>query len=73
VPVYDPATGTGRVLALDLDPPIGRGAADPAAQVSDQADAIARLLAHLGGRCITDIPPSGGRHPPPEAVPGPGP
>ena len=62
VPVYDPATGTGRVLALDLDPPRGRGAADPAAQVSDQADAIARLLARLGGRCITDISPSGGRH-----------
>jgi hypothetical protein len=50
------------MLALDLDPGRGRGAADPAAQVSVQADAIARLLARLGGRCVTDVAPSGGRH-----------
>jgi hypothetical protein len=29
VPVYDPATAAGRMLALDLDPARGRGAADP--------------------------------------------
>ena len=62
VPVYDPATATGRMLALDLDPARGRGAADPAAQVSAQADAIARLLTRLGGRCVTDVASSGGRH-----------
>jgi hypothetical protein len=50
------------MLALDLDPARGRGAAEPAAQVSTQADAIARLLACLGGRCVTDVAPSGGRH-----------
>ena len=62
VPVYDPATATGRMLALDLDPARGRGAADPAAQVSAQADAIARLLTRLGGRCVTDVASSDGRH-----------
>ena len=40
----------------------GRGAADPAVQVSAEADAIARLLAGLGGRCVTDVAPGGGRH-----------
>ena len=62
VPVYDPGTVTGRMLALDLDPARGRGAGDPAAQVSAQADAIARLVTRLGGRCVTDVAPSGGRH-----------
>jgi hypothetical protein len=50
------------MLALDLDPARGRGAADPAAQVSAGADAIARLVARLGGRCVTDVAPGGGRH-----------
>jgi hypothetical protein len=62
VPVYDPGAAAGRMLALDLDPVRGRGAADPAAQVSAEADAIARLLARLGGRCVTDVAPGGGRH-----------
>jgi DNA-binding transcriptional ArsR family regulator len=62
VPVYDPGTGTGRMLALDLDPARGRGVADPAAQVSAQTDAIVRLVARLGGRCVTDAAPGGGRH-----------
>jgi len=62
VPVYDPGAGTGRMLALDLDPARGRGAADPAAPVSAQADAIVRLVARLGGRCVTDVAPGGGRH-----------
>ena len=43
VPVYDPGSATGRMLALDLDPAPGRSPADPAAQVSAHADAIARL------------------------------
>ena len=58
VPVYEAATGTGRMLALDLDPSRGRGSGDPRAQ----ADAIAQLLTRLGGRYITDVSPSGGRH-----------
>ena len=62
VPVYDPATGTGRMLALDLDPARGRGTADPAAQVGAQADAVARLVARLGGWRVTDVAPGGGRH-----------
>jgi hypothetical protein len=62
VPVYNPGTATGRMLALDLDPSRRRGATDPAAQVSAQADAIARLVARLGGRCVTDVAPGGGRH-----------
>ncbi len=62
VPVYDPAAASGRMLALDLDPARGRGAADPAALVSAQADAIAKLVARFGGRCVTDVAPGGGRH-----------
>ena len=60
VPVYNPGTGTGRLLALDLD--LARGVTDPAAQVSATADAIARLVTGLGGRCVTDVAPGGGRH-----------
>jgi hypothetical protein len=62
VPVYDPGAAAGRMLALDLDPARGRGAADPAEQVSVQAEAIAQLLTRFGGRCVTDVAPSGGRH-----------
>ena len=62
VPVYDPGTGTGRMLALDLDPGRGRGSGDAAAQVSAQAEAIAGLVTRLGGRCVTDVSPRGGRH-----------
>jgi len=50
------------MLALDLDPARGRGAGDPAVQVSAEADAITRLVTCLGGRCVTDVSPSGGRH-----------
>ena len=60
MPVYNPGTGTGRLLALDLD--LARGVTDPAAQVSATADAIARLVTGLGGRCVTDAAPGGGRH-----------
>ena len=62
VPVYDPGAATGRMLALDLDPARGRGTSDPAAQVSATADAIERLVTGLGGRCVTDVAPGGGRH-----------
>ena len=50
------------MLALDLDPSRGRRTADPAVQVSAQADAITRLVTGLGGRCVTDVAPGGGRH-----------
>ena len=62
VPVYDAGTGTGRMLALDLDPARGRGVTDPAAQVSTTAEALVRLVTRLGGRCFTDAAPGGGRH-----------
>jgi hypothetical protein len=50
------------MLVLDLDPVCGRGAADPAARVTAQAEAIVQLVARLGGRCVTDVAPGGGRH-----------
>ena len=62
VPVYDPASATGRMLALDLDPGRARDSADPAAEVEHQAAALGQLLERLGGRCIADVSPSGGRH-----------
>ncbi|MGH3222756.1 MAG: hypothetical protein ACRDPY_29355, partial [Streptosporangiaceae bacterium] len=62
MPVYDPGAGTGRMLALDLDPSRGRGTGDPATQVSVQADAITALVARLGGRVLADVSPSGDRH-----------
>ncbi len=54
VPVYDPGMGTGRMLALDLDLSRGRGAADPAVQVSAQADAMARLVAWRSSCAVVD-------------------
>ena len=54
VPVYDPGTGTGRMLALDLD--LSRG------DVDRQAAELVRLLERLGARHVADVSPSGGRH-----------
>jgi len=75
VPVYDPATGTGRMLALDLDPArAGRDVDDaavehrhergavPEAAVRVQAEALAGLVARCGGQVLADVSPSGGRH-----------
>ncbi|MGH3284666.1 MAG: hypothetical protein ACRDPD_08295 [Streptosporangiaceae bacterium] len=75
VPVYDPGAGTGRMLALDLDPAragrdVDDGAvrhhherhANPAAGVGGQADAITALIARLGGQVLADVSPGGGRH-----------
>jgi DNA-binding transcriptional ArsR family regulator len=59
VAVFDPGTGTGRLLALDLDPARVGGSA---AEVDAQADALEILVARAGGRCLTDTSPSGGRH-----------
>ncbi|MBG0818438.1 hypothetical protein [Planomonospora sp. ID82291] len=58
--------GQGRVLVADLD--VGRaltGGATPAeaaAQVAAEADALVELVERCGGRAITDLSPSGGRH-----------
>ena len=54
VPVYDPASGTGRVLALDLDS--GRG------DVDHQGAELGQLLERMGARYVTDASSSGGRH-----------
>ena len=75
VPVYDPATGTGRMLALDLDPArAGRDVDDaavghrhergavPEAAVGAQAEALAGLVARCGGQVLADVSPTGGRH-----------
>ena len=75
VPVFDPGSGTGRMLALDLDP--GRAGRDihdaavrhhherragPAAEVGTQAEALADLVVRCGGQVLADVSPSGGRH-----------
>jgi hypothetical protein len=75
IPVYDPATGTGRMLALDLDlartdrQAHGRAGqhdyehpAIPAAEVRAQAEDLAGLVARCGGQVLADVAPSGGRH-----------
>jgi hypothetical protein len=62
VPVYDAATGTGRLLAADFDTSRAAGQADPARAVAADAADFAALVARLGGRSITDVSPSGGRH-----------
>ena len=54
VPVYDPGSATGRMLAIDLD--VSRG------DVDHQAAELGQLLERLGARCIADVSPSGGRH-----------
>ena len=72
VPVYDPATGTGRMLALDLDP--GRCLSKPAVRnmpragrnvtggCDTQAAELGQLLERIGAQYVADISPSGGRH-----------
>ena len=75
VPVYDPSTGTGRMLALDLDPARvdhdGNNAAvryhhqrdgDAAAEVGAQGEALVGHVTRCGGQVLTDVSPGGGRH-----------
>jgi hypothetical protein len=62
VPVYDPASASGRMLALDLDPGRVRDSADPPAEVEHQAAELGQLLERLGGQVLADVAPSGGRH-----------
>lgn len=54
VPVYDPGSATGRMLAIDLD--VSRG------NVDHQAAELGQLLERLGLRSVADVSPSGGRH-----------
>ena len=70
--VYSPASGTGRLLALDLDPPrtgcdvddaaVGHRRELGATAVGRQAAELGHLLERLGGRYVADVAPSGGRH-----------
>jgi DNA-binding transcriptional ArsR family regulator len=71
IPVYDPGSATGRMLALDLDPSRAVDVDDGAVQhrheraaleVARQGEMIAALVAGLGGLVLTDVAPSGGRH-----------
>jgi hypothetical protein len=55
VPVFDPASATGRMLAIDLD--VSRG------DVDRQAAELGQLLERLGVRYVADVATStGGRH-----------
>jgi hypothetical protein len=54
VPVYDAATASGQMLALDLDPARG--------DVDHQAAEIVQLLERLGARYVADVSPGAGRH-----------
>ena len=62
VPVYDPGSATGRMLALDLDPARAGRDVVPAAEVRAQAEVLAGLVARCGGQVLADVSPSGGRH-----------
>ena len=65
MPVYDPGTGTGRMLALDLDPARARRDVDDVLsvwEVAAQAEALAGLVARCGGQVLADVSPVGGRH-----------
>ena len=72
MPVFDPGTATGRMLAIDLDPgrpggDVHHGAVEHdhelcPAEVCAQAEALAGLVARCGGQVLADVAPSGGRH-----------
>ena len=64
VPVYNAATGTGRLIAADFDVSRARaaGADDAAGLVAAEAAGFAALITRLGGWVITDVSPSGERH-----------
>ncbi|MFD8560565.1 hypothetical protein ACFV1N_25105 [Streptosporangium canum] len=64
VPTFDQKAGTGRLLVADLDTSRARalGVADPTARVALEAAALTSLIETCGGRAVTDVSPSGGRH-----------
>ncbi len=59
MPVYEPGSATGRMLAIDLDP--GR-VRDSVPDVEHQAAELGQLLERHGVLCVADVSPSGGRH-----------
>jgi hypothetical protein len=56
--------GTGRLLVCDFDVGKAKAAnvADPVACVAAEAATFDALIRRLGGRAITDVGPTGGRH-----------
>ncbi|WP_344948329.1 hypothetical protein [Sphaerisporangium flaviroseum] len=62
--VYDVASGSGRLLVGDFDISLAsaHSPGDPAALVAADAAAFAADIRRCGGRVITDISPTGGRH-----------
>ncbi len=62
VPVYDADAGTGRLLVADFDTTRADAPGDRVGQVTAEAAQFADMIARLGGRVITDMSPSGGRH-----------
>ena len=63
VPVYDPGSATGRMLALDLARPrIAPTGDSPSDAVDHQGAELDQLLERLGATYIADVSPSGGRH-----------
>lgn len=64
VPTFDHASGTGRLLVLDLD--VSRvpaeGAADRASHITAVAGRVVELITDCGGRALVDRSPSGGAH-----------
>ncbi|WP_285783166.1 hypothetical protein [Microbispora sp. NBRC 16548] len=65
VPVFNAETYTGRLLVADFDIALARRTSSPASpreQVTREARAFVELIEGLGGRCIHDCSPSGGRH-----------
>ena len=64
MPVYDPGSATGRMLALDLDPARMHHLVDNqvVTDVDRQAAELGQLLERFGAGYIADVSPSGGRH-----------
>lgn len=62
IPVFDADTETGMLIPADFDVGRAAGTPDPAALVTAEAADFDALIASLGGRTITDVSPSGGRH-----------
>jgi hypothetical protein len=70
VPVYDPGSATGRMLAHDLArpriAPTGDSPSDAVAhqgaELDHQGAELDQLLERLGATYIADVSPSGGRH-----------
>ena len=58
VPVYDPGSMSGRLLAIDLDP----GRTKVSGDVEHQGAELGQLLERLGARYVADAAPSGGCH-----------